>query len=314
VKLAISSVLLGLAWFGAINIAVSMVAWAIAKTVMARGGTTAASMLAIRFLPAFASLLFVLAIFLPVHWRFEQPETQESFGFVLGGLAAVGAGILMHSTWRALHTVWRGRLLLRAARRASMRLDDGILAVRGLPGISLAGIVRPRVLVGSEALDALTAAELDVAIAHEIAHRRSGDNLKRFLMFCAPDVFGALAIARRVEERWEADAECQADARAVDGEPSRAIVLASALIKVAKLQLRGPALVPPPAWSAFHVPTLLEMRVRRLVAGDAAPPVSIARVWTRIALGGVMAPVLVWLADLAYPLHVVTEAMVTRLP
>ncbi len=81
-------------------------------------------------------------------------------------------------------------------------------------------------------------------------------------------------MARQLEERWQAEAECEADAHAVRGDGHRAVVLAAALVKVARLG--GVTAVPPiiPAWtsSAFHVPTLLEMRVRRLVSGSAPRP------------------------------------------
>ena len=123
---------------------------------------------------------------------------------------------------------WRSRGAWRAAaggpRRSPLRRSDaacgqsveatssGAFEIGGLPGVSLAGIWRPRILIGSEALSALTPAELDVAISHEVAHQRSQDNLKRFLMFCAPDLFGWTRVARQLEERWQAEAECEADA------------------------------------------------------------------------------------------------------
>ena len=184
--------------------------------------------------------------------------------------------------------------------------------MRSVSGICLAGVLRPRVLVGSDALGALTDAELDVAISHEIAHRRSRDNVKRFLLFCAPDLLGALPIARRLEGAWAAEAEYRADAQAVRGDEDRAVSLASALVKVARLG--GTAALPERAWSAFHVPTLLEQRVRRLVGGRALAPASRARSPRLAIVAGAAAPVLVWLADVSYTLHVVTEAMVTHLP
>jgi Zn-dependent protease with chaperone function len=260
-----------------------------------------------------ASTFFVYAFFLPAHLRFEEREVEESFGLVLGMLAVAGAAIVARSLWRAAHTIWLGRRLLQAARRIATRLDDGTLALPGLPGISLAGIVRTNVLIGRDALHALSAAELDVAISHEMAHRRSRDNVKRFLMYCAPDVFGLLGVAQALERKWEAEAECLADSAAVDGDRQRAMLLASALVKVARLTYRGPMIVPPPAWSAFHVPTLLESRIRRLVDGD-LPRAPRGRIWLVMALAGSAAPVVVWLADLSYTLHAVTEAMVTRLP
>ena len=150
-------------------------------------------------------------------------------------------------------------------------VDHQVLELKGLRGISLAGIWQPKIFIGPEALAALTPAELDLAIAHEIAHRRSNDNLKRFAMCCAPDFFGWTSVARRLEQQWQAEAECDADAHAVRGDDGRAIALASALVKVARLERVGGLRAASPAFSAFHVPTLLELRVRRLVADSALP-------------------------------------------
>jgi hypothetical protein len=67
--------------------------------------------------------------------------------------------------------------------------------------------------------------------------------------------------------------------------------------------------------SAFHVPTLLEMRVRRLVSESALPPVAAGKLgwWSGTALG-VGAALGLWLLGFSDALHLITEAMVTRLP
>ena len=206
------------------------------------------------------------------------------------------------------------------------------MEIGGLPGVSLAGIWRPRILIGSEARSALTPAELDVAISHEVAHQRSQDNLKRFFLYCAPDLFGWTRVARQLEERWQAEAECEADAAAVMGDSERAVVLASALVKVARLGCAGtshqlsragtagtaawtsPWIPPWKMWSAFHVPTLLEMRVRRLVSSRAVPPVATRRLAWSSATLGLGIPVGLWLSGFSSTLHLVTEVMVTHLP
>ena len=139
-------------------------------------------------------------------------------------------------------------------------------------GVSFFGIWRPTILVGSEARAALTPDELDLAISHEIAHRQSLDNLKRFMMHVAPDLFGWTGVARELEERWQTEAECEADASAAGGDGQRAVLLASALVKVARLGGMGHLRSPSPAWSAFHVPTLLELRVRASCRVRFGPP------------------------------------------
>ena len=279
-RLILSSVLLGLAWFTATNVAASAAAWLLGRSVIRRPGSSSAGLLlAVRLLPAVASTVFVGAVFLPAHWRFEPVESEESFGVVLAIIAVTGLLLILRALGRAVRAGVAGRRLAAVTRRAAS-LSDGVAVggsirvVDGLPGVSLFGIWRPRILIGTEARGVLTPAELDLAISHEVAHRRSKDNLKRFLIRCAPDLFSWTRVARELEDRWQAAAECEADAHAVRGDSYRAVLLASALVKVARLGRAASASVVGPAAiaSAFHVPTLLEMRVRRLVSGGAPPP------------------------------------------
>jgi hypothetical protein len=319
-RLLLSSALLGLVWFAATNATATMVAWMLGRFILRRPGPRGAGrLLSVRLLPAAVSSVFVLAVFLPAHWRFEPAASDESFGVVLGAVAAIGLWLMLRASGRGLRAGLAGHRFAALVRRAA-RLDEGdrpeSFVLNGLPGVSLAGIWRPRILIGSEARAALTPSELDLAISHEIAHRRSWDNLKRFLMYCSPDLFGWTAVARQLEERWQAEAECEADARAVRGDGHRAVVLATALVKVARLGCAGSLHPITPAWtsSAFHVPTLLEMRVRRLVSGSVLPPVAAGNAgWSGAALGvGIAAGV--WLLGFSDTLHLITEAMVTRLP
>jgi beta-lactamase regulating signal transducer with metallopeptidase domain len=313
VKLLFSSVLLGLAWFALLNMLASMAAWALADAVLRRN-VRPATLLAVRLMPALMSATFVVAVFLPAHLRFEPAARDESFGFLLGSLAALGCVLLFRSLCRALSAAWNDYRLGAFARRAAVRLDAGALEVRGFPGVSLAGILRPTILVGSDTVAALTAAELDAAISHEQAHRRSRDNFKCFLMFCAPDVFGWSAKARQIEDRWRAEAECQADARAVAGDDRRALVLASALVKVARLTKRSTVVMPSPAWSALHLAALLETRVRLLTAGRAPADAGNGRLWRGLVLAAIGVATTAWLSDGSYALHQITESMVTHLP
>jgi beta-lactamase regulating signal transducer with metallopeptidase domain len=311
VRLAFSSILLGLCWFAAVNIAGTLVAWLLSRAIGNRH-CSAGVLLGVRLLPAFVSAFFVAAVFLPAHWRFEPRESDESFGVAIGAVAVLALTLLGRSALRAARILRTDMQLSAMTRRLATRRGIAF-EVTGLPGVSLAGILRPKILVGSRALAALTPAELDVAISHEIAHQRSLDNFKRFLIRCAPDVFGWMPAARRLEARWEAETECQADARAVRGDDSRAVILASALVKVARLARPG-SLEPSPAWSAYHVPTLLETRVRRLVAGHATAPRPLAVLWCALAATAIALPVGAWALNFSYSLHVATEAMVAYLP
>ena len=191
-RLLLSSVLLGLVWFTATNAAASAVAWLLGR-VLIRRPSGAGLLLAVRLLPAAASTVFVGAVFLPTHWRLEPVESDESFGVVLSVIAAIGLSLAVRGLWRAIRAGFAGRRFAAVTRRAVSLPGDAvespIRVVDALPGVSLFGIWRPRILIGSDARRALTPAELDLAISHEVAHRRSQDNLKRFLiLLCAGPV------------------------------------------------------------------------------------------------------------------------------
>ncbi|MCA1561652.1 MAG: hypothetical protein LC753_16325 [Acidobacteria bacterium] len=322
-RLLFSTIFLSLAWFAAVNLVLSGAAWLWAIRVAARDhsgdGARAWALLVVRLLPAALALFTAAALFAPAHWALEPRGVDERFGIALSVLAFVGAALLIRAVLRAAH-VARAAVRVGACLRATrpgltslLRTDPPTVELNGLDGISLAGVTRPCVLIGTRVRKALSAAELDVAIAHETAHYRAQDNLKRVAMFCAPDLLGVSAAGRRLEASWRAEAECLADSRAVAGDDERAMCLASALVKVAMLGARRSPLNAP-VWSTFHEALLLETRVRRLVDGTHQP----ARAQRSVALGGgvlttgVLASA--WMLGLPQQLHRATEAVVHLLP
>jgi Zn-dependent protease with chaperone function len=175
-----SSLVLGLAWFVVINACASLASWAAGSVVLSSRVLSSCArermglLLAIRLLPAAASLLFVAVMFLPLHWRLEPIDARESFGCVLGVLALAGGSLVVRAAARAgsvAQTARKLRACWRLARADAGLPAAGIYEVRGLPGVSLAGVLRPRVLVAEAVRSQLSAAELDVAVAHELAHR-----------------------------------------------------------------------------------------------------------------------------------------------
>ena len=319
---------LALAWFATVNIAASATAaalgWALDRPLARmRPASAARAFFVMRLLPGVVSLFFTIALFLPAHWRLEPANTGESAGYCLLLLAALGAAILIATAWRAWMaaraTGWVGRVW---ARRSKLRgIDAGGVPVYGLPDrspvVSLVGIFRPRLFVATQVLDALTADELDLSIAHEVAHLRTRDNLKRVLVACAPDVLSVVGLSRRVEDRWRAALEFAADAGAVRDDEARALSLVSALVKVARL-LPAPlsAGVRLLAGSHFYEGALLTARIDRLLQVETWRRQSFARVpvWPVSLVGlAVLAALLpsqaVWLT-----VHVVTEGLIRVLP
>lgn len=313
----LTAAVLSLAWFAALNAAASLAAWALARAFDPRRLARQAGMLlALRLLPAGGSAFFVLAIFLPAHWRFEPRGIDETFGLGVYALAAAGSILVLRSAFRMVSVARAGWQLRACTTLPRIPAPDAggtqVYEVQGLAGVSLAGVMRPRILVGPAVRTTLTPAEFDAALAHEMAHHAACDNVKRFMLFCAADFFGHSAAARRIEEQWRAAAEWQADARAVRGEDARAVNLASALVKVARLATAAPASLTSPAWSTLHEAPLLETRVRRLVAGAAPPPAQPRRAWIGVALAA--AALTIAAGTAAAAIHQFTETAAHLLP
>jgi beta-lactamase regulating signal transducer with metallopeptidase domain len=311
--MATRGLLLALAWFAAVNAGASFLSWMFEAGLSSpRQREKSRLLLSIRLFPAVASIAFAGALFLPSHWVFEPRDANETLGVAWYVAALTGILMLAHSAARALEVFRSGRRLRAGERRSTLDVAD-VREVDGLRGLSLAGVVRPRILIGPSVAQELSPAELEVAVAHELAHRQAFDNLARWAMLCAPDFFGISGAARRLERDWHAAAESLADARAVRGDSIRAVHLASALVKVTRLAAEGPASPPVPAWSTLNDPPLLERRVRRLIAG-AVPVAAPGRSRTIPALVTLGASLLLAVPALAGLVHRLTETLVNLLP
>lgn len=302
--------LLALAWFAAANAVLSIAAWGLWTSGLWRPGG-ADGLLALRLLPAAGSALFTILLFAPAHWRFEPRGTDEAFGGGIHVLASTGAWLIGLAAWRFVQAAGASRAIGRCdALPRIVACGAEVYEVEGLNGVSLAGVLRPRIFVGGAVRRALTPAELEAAVAHELAHDTFRDNWKRLALACAPDFFGRTLPARQIERQWSALAECRADARAAAGDPARAAHLASALVKVARLGVSRPL---SPAWSTLHDEPLLAERVQRLVSDDTpgvpAPTRRSAAVFGAAALAAVMLGA--WLGP---HLHALTESLAHLLP
>lgn len=106
------------------------------------------------------------------------------------------------------------------------------------PVLAVAGVFRPRLLISRRVLSELSCEQREAALRHEHAHRTSGDNLKRLLMMLAPDALPFVATFGGLERGWSKFTEWAADDEATAGDPQRALSLASALVRVAKMGAR----------------------------------------------------------------------------
>jgi hypothetical protein len=308
----LGTIVLTLGWFAAVNAGASLLTWALCDRLVPEGGARGArTLLTVRLFPAAVSILFAVGMFLPAHIIFEPRDVRETLGVMWYGLAAAGAFLVLRSVARA-RGVWRVGRQLRRGERPAVSLAGDVVEVDGHPGVSLAGVLRPRILIGPQVVRELTSAELDVAIAHELAHRDALDNLARWSIACAPDWLGSSARVRGIEQAWHEAAESLADRRAVQGDRDRAVHLASALIKVARLSVFARPATSLPAWSTLNDPPLLERRVRALLSGTVpapAPRTSGVAIGLALALGlGASVPAV------AGSIHRVTEQLINVLP
>jgi hypothetical protein len=321
---ALFALLLALAWFGAVNAALSAAAagfgWLFERgLVTLRASRASAVLLLLKLVPGVVALFFTCVVFLPGHYRFEPAGADESPGYTLVAFGTLGAATLALAARRGLRNA---SLTRRIERRWSERADgprlfaEGRLPVYGLPDaapvIALAGHLRPRVFVGRPVIEAFTKDEMEVSLAHELAHHEARDNLKRMLVACSPDLLGVWPSGRALERRWRAAVEFAADARAVDGKAERAVSLASALLKVARLvPTQGAA-----ALSGFYDETLLSARIDRLLSPDLGEqrhhgltPAWEVLLGSATLFGALLAAEAAWFA-----VHLATEGLVRFLP
>jgi Zn-dependent protease with chaperone function len=271
---------------------------------------------AARVLPCAAALLFAALVVAPGYAWLEPRGARESVGPALALMALAAIALLARGpmlalgawrTTRRIETAW----LQTAHRVEAPRLGLPVWRVReGTAGFWMSGLLRPRLIVGAAVLDALTPAELDAALGHEVAHAASRDNLVRLCLAGCSGSLSILSLGRRLEREWAGASEAAADRRAVAGNPAAAVELASALVKVARLARTGPGL----ASSALGEGDV-DGRVRLLLARDRprrAPLLAEAGAWA-----GVLAPLAAVAALSLDPavigaLHALAEHLVRR--
>jgi Zn-dependent protease with chaperone function len=239
-----------LAWFFVANVATAALLLAARRVIrpsVSRSGNALVP-LAWRLLPAALSVLATCGLAIPAYLWLEPRDTQEGIGRVLGLLAAGGGVVALVSITRGTLAVRRNSRALRAAVAVRSPLKGlcspvPAYAVRtSAPLLLLAGVFRSRLYISEGILDLLTPHELSVAIAHELAHHRAMDNLKRALLAFTPDILGASSFAGTLEREWHSAAERAADEAASQGGEADALALAAALVKVARLNADRPRL------------------------------------------------------------------------
>jgi Zn-dependent protease with chaperone function len=240
---------------------------------------TARRLFLLRLAPALGGLV-TAALVLVAYGLWEARVDAEPVGAVAlaaaaGGSLLIGAA-LIRATLALRHT-WRvQRALARAAEGAlpSLPLPACIVNTR-FPVVAVVGLVVPRLFVARRVLDTCTADEFEAVVAHEQAHARAHDNLRRLAMTAAPDAIGLLPAGRRWHDAWATSAELAADEWAAR-RASNGLHLAAALVKVARLATT-PA--PPLPASALFEGEPIAARVHRLLDPPHTPDASPTPRW-----------------------------------
>jgi Zn-dependent protease with chaperone function len=242
-----------------------------------------------RSVPTLASAILVLAVIVPAFAWFEPNHDGERVGPLLVTLAAVASAQLSAALWLAIVSAVRTRLVAQAWLRAGTPLDvrppAGVpaYAIDSLaPIVGLVGVFSPKLIAARAVIDACSHEELTTIVSHERGHLHARDNLKRWLMACAPDALRWTPHHHAICAAWHDAAEDAADDVATGGDERARVTLATLLVKIARLG-------PDTDWPAATVSPLirhdsLSRRVRRLLAPEAAA--SQARsLWPFAALG-----------------------------
>jgi beta-lactamase regulating signal transducer with metallopeptidase domain len=188
----------------------------------------------LRLLPLFAAVAVTATFTVPSFLLLEPRAIDEPVGGIplaLGIcgllLAAVGMANATASALRASKTI---ALWIRDARPVHEGGAVPVLRIsRVVPALTVAGILRPTVLLSGVAEVRLTTSELRTALRHEVAHVRRRDNLKKLLL-----LFVAFPGMSGLETAWLEATEMAADDAAVSN-AAEALDLAAAIIKLSRL-------------------------------------------------------------------------------
>lgn len=302
--------LAALATFAVSLLVGSVVAWVAGPSVLRVADAAARSrwLVALRALPTVAGMALAVWVVIPAFVLFEPRGAEETPGAALLVLAAFGALCVAAAVRRAaadlVATRSLGRRWAREGRPISPRgwAGPAHLIRHPFPLVSVVGVVRPRLFVAEQVVEALSESELGAVLAHEKGHIASGDNLKRLILRLLPALPWPGA-SSRLDEAWDEAAEEAADTYA-----SNPLDLAAALVKTARLAPVGVRLDLPVA--AFHRGDSVARRVKRLVeAAEWTPPKAPRRAW---AYGLAVAAALgaAWSAPVLGAVHEILEHFV----
>lgn len=259
--------------FFLIHAALGLAVWSVTPCAMRIGQSLlprsgARLLLALRLLPVTLAAFAVAGLCVPSYLWLETNEATERVGLACCAMALLGLFVCASSWGRSVNALL---LSVRQARRcrqeACANREADALPVTVMnssaPVLALAGLIRPRVIVSRAVLQSLSREEIEAALEHEHAHRRSGDNMKRLLLLLAPEIFPFSRAFTPLNRCWARLIEWAADDEATAGDSQRSLSLAAALVHMARLG--NTAAVSPLASSFLGNDRDLSVRVERLL-------------------------------------------------
>lgn len=250
----------------------------------------------VRMLPSVLGLIAVLGLCVPSYFWLEPQIESERVGvacLLLAGLAGAAFSRSLIRTARAMRQSVRlrkewlhlGSGVSPTEEESPAVVDEKAMVIRKKgPLLVLSGIFRPRMVISRGVLTELSEEELDAAVRHEMAHRESRDNLKRLFLVLSPGFFPFVNGFVALEKMWARLSEWAADDEAVQGDSQRALSLAAALLRVARMGAQ-------PQLSALHTSLLpadqdLSARVDRLLRVEPLPVEKAPPARSRVIVGG----------------------------
>ncbi len=280
---------------------------------MRRQATTAgdSTLMFVRVLPCLLGLgAMSQAIFA---FAFLEQRGVEETPLVMVAMAGLATALFLGASWRAwrLHRRTQQTLAQWMASGTPTTLPGVNIPVYAVtsvfPIVAVVGVFRQRIIIARSVLDACDADQLRAILAHEQVHIDRHDNARRAIFTIAPDVLSWLPLSDRLLSSWHDRCEESADYGAGTLGDRGRVLLAEALIRVARLAPTTRAVHDLPA-SALYRGEDLRQRIHRLLAPPAALPAPHRRVWYAVALG-LTASVLA-----LEPVHEFVEIAVTWLP
>jgi Zn-dependent protease with chaperone function len=236
---------------------------------------------AVRLLPFALGIGAVLALCVPSYLWLEPQASSERIGWACLTFAVSGLAGWFGSIARIARAFTASVRFKRSWQKAGCEIllleesPKAVIVEKDAPLLALVGLFRPRLIVSKALLRSLSLGELHLALLHENAHRVSHDNLKRLFLLLAPSPIPFVRMYSSLERCWAKFSEWAADDEAVRGDSHRALSLATALLRVARM---GAA----PSLSFLHTSLCagdqdLSARVDRLLRVQPLPAKTLGR-------------------------------------